>query len=49
MNSQNPTEPERCGVQVLKTDFDFAMASPGQDGKCKLDVNHEGIHDVRHR
>lgn len=36
-----------CGVQVLTADFDFAMAGPGQDGKCKRAAGHDGNHDVR--
>ena len=40
-------EGKECGVQVLTTDFDFAMASPGQDGKCKKLEGHTSNHDVR--
>ena len=42
-------DPDLCGVQVLTTDFDFAMAGRGQNGKCKLDAGHDGNHDVRNR
>lgn len=36
-----------CDEQILTTDFDYAMASPGQDGKCKRLKDHAGNHDVR--
>ena len=36
-----------CNFQVLTSDFDFAMASPSQDGKCKRLEGHDGNHDVR--
>lgn len=36
-----------CGHQVLTSDFDFAMATPGQDGKCKRLLGHPANHDVR--
>lgn len=36
-----------CNTQILTSDFDYAMASPGQNGKCKLLADHEGNHDVR--
>lgn len=40
---------EVCDFQVLKSDFDFAMAGSGQTGRCKLEQAHNGGHDVRTR
>lgn len=36
-----------CNERVLWSDFDFAMAGPGQNGRCKRVEGHEGNHDVR--
>lgn len=40
---------EVCDFQVLNSDFDYAMASPGQTGRCKLEQAHNAGHDVRTR
>lgn len=56
-NNTNPNRPTRrdyqaeglCGQQVLTTDFEFAMAALGQDGKCKKPAGHGANHDVRDR